>query len=65
MKLVVLKKKNQTKQTKQNQQTLVAQERMGISGGSRHSIWGGGGGGHEMRQNAKGTVGNFGGRKLI
>ena len=31
---------------------------------SRHSIWGGGGC-HEMRLNAKGTVGSFGGRKLI
>ena len=35
------------------------------SGGSRHSIGGGGGGEHEMRLNAKGTVGSFGGRKLI
>ena len=26
---------------------------------------GGGGGGHELRLNAKGTVGSFGGRKLI
>ena len=26
---------------------------------------GGGGGGHEMRLNAKGIVGSFGGRKLI
>ena len=26
---------------------------------------GGGGAGHEMRLNAKGTVGSFGGRKLI
>ena len=33
-------------------------------GGSRHSIWEGGGG-HEMRPNAKGTVGSFGGQKLI
>ena len=27
--------------------------------------WGGGGGGHEMRLNAKGTIGSMGGRKLI
>ena len=27
--------------------------------------FGGGGGGHEMRLNAKGTVESFGGRKLI
>ena len=33
-------------------------------GGSRHSIKGGGGGGHEMRLNAKGTVGSFGERKI-
>ena len=33
-----------------------------ISGGSRHSI--GGGGGHAMRLNAKGTVGRFGGQKI-
>ena len=26
---------------------------------------GGGGGGHEMKLNAKGNVGSFGGRKLI
>ena len=34
-----------------------------ISGGSRYFIGGGGLGveGHEMRQNAKGTVGSFGG----
>ena len=50
------------------QETLVLKSDQSIninivSGGSRHSIWGGGG--HEMRLNAMGTVRSFGGRKLI